>query len=195
MSSHHFVKEGQEPALLIAGPVSFELAKGLLEWAPLIMVAFPVLEMVLSWGIKVDVVIAEPETVESVNEMIGATFPVEIATCDPGEELVARALRCENPDVNIITDNAVKLLPAIGGFLESVHVVIFENRAKWTFHTKYFKKWVPAGSVFYLYATCKDQEFFVSGATSRELDYWADRDGNVQFHSEFPFWVVEQQNF
>jgi hypothetical protein len=195
MSSHHFVKEGQEPALLIASPVSFESAKGLLEWVPLIMVTSPALEAVLTWGIKIDVVISQPETVSSIQEIIGDAFPFEIVTCDPGEDLIACALRHKNLEVNIITDDAVNLLPAIGGFLDSVHVVLFEGHSKWTFHTKYFKKWVPAGSVLYLYATCKDQQFSVAGAILEGTDYRAERDGNVQFESEFPFWVVEQQIF
>lgn len=195
MSSHHFVKEGQEPALLIAGLVSFESAKGLLEWAPLIMVTAPVLDMVLAWGIKVDIVIAEPGGVDSVRELIGDTFPVEIVVCDPGEHLVTRALREENREVNIITDHAGQLLPAINKFLTSAHVAIFENNSKWTFHTKYFKKWVPAGAVFYLYATCQDQQFSVTGAVWEGDDYRAKQDGNVQFQSEFPFWLVEQQIF
>ena len=57
MSSHHFVKEDQEPALIIAdaSAVSFEKIQELLEWSPTVIVMESSLEMVLSWGIKMDV--------------------------------------------------------------------------------------------------------------------------------------------
>ena len=38
MSSHHFVKEGQEPALLIMDALSLALIEPLLEWAPQVIV-------------------------------------------------------------------------------------------------------------------------------------------------------------
>ena len=59
MSSHHFVKEGQEPALFILDNIPFQYAESLLEWVPLVMVADRALENVLHWGIKIDVVLQD----------------------------------------------------------------------------------------------------------------------------------------
>jgi len=62
MSSHHFVKEQQEPALLILDTsVSYETMSPLLEWSPTVLVTELAIDAVLSWGIKVDVILATSE--------------------------------------------------------------------------------------------------------------------------------------
>ena len=59
MSSHHFVKEQQEPAVFIleVEGISFDTVAPLLEWSPTLLVAQEAVEVVLSWGIKIDVVL------------------------------------------------------------------------------------------------------------------------------------------
>ena len=56
MSSHHIVKEGQEPALIIANgeSCSTELLGQLLEWSPFVVVLDGAINRVLDLGIKVD---------------------------------------------------------------------------------------------------------------------------------------------
>ncbi len=60
MSSHHFVKEQQEPAVFILNPsgINFESVASLLEWSPTLLVDQESVDLVLSWGIKIDVVLA-----------------------------------------------------------------------------------------------------------------------------------------
>ena len=60
MSSHHFVKEQQEPAVFIldAEHIHLDRISGLLEWVPTILVSEKALDRVLSWGIKIDVILA-----------------------------------------------------------------------------------------------------------------------------------------
>ena len=65
MSSHHFVREGQEPALLILDALAFDIAGPLLEWAPLVVVAQSAVDEVMLWNIKMDVVLAEEKMCES----------------------------------------------------------------------------------------------------------------------------------
>ncbi len=52
MSSHHFVKEGQEPALFILDNIPFHYAESLLEWVPLVMVADRALGKCVTLGNK-----------------------------------------------------------------------------------------------------------------------------------------------
>ncbi len=60
MSSHHFVKEQQEPALLILETEGFDVDRisPLLEWVPTVLVSQNVVETVISWGVKVDVILS-----------------------------------------------------------------------------------------------------------------------------------------
>ena len=59
MSSHHLVRENQEPGLYIAEWFSSaaELLEQLSQWAPKIIVHERVLDQVLETGTKVDVVL------------------------------------------------------------------------------------------------------------------------------------------
>src|SRR5690606_13901028 len=66
MSSHHFVKEGQEPALLILDEVDSSLVQPLLEWSPLVIVAEAAVHHVLAWGIKIDVLLASDEGIDEL---------------------------------------------------------------------------------------------------------------------------------
>ena len=61
MSSHHFVRDKQEPALVIANgdECSNELLNQLLEWNPFVLVLDGALDRVLLKGIKVDAVIGD----------------------------------------------------------------------------------------------------------------------------------------
>lgn len=65
MSSHHFVKEKQEPALIIANgeSCSNELLNQLLEWSPYILVLDGALDRVLARGIKVDAVLGDFDSI------------------------------------------------------------------------------------------------------------------------------------
>jgi len=61
MSSHHFVRDKQEPALIIANgdENSNEVLNQLLEWNPFVLVLDGALDRVLMKGIKVDAVIGD----------------------------------------------------------------------------------------------------------------------------------------
>ena len=57
MSSHHIIREKQEPALIIANgeACSMDILEQLLEWSPTVIVLDGALERVIELGIKVDV--------------------------------------------------------------------------------------------------------------------------------------------
>lgn len=61
MSSHHFVRDGQEPALIIANgeACSIELLGQLLEWNPYVLVLDGALPRVLDLNIRIDAVLGD----------------------------------------------------------------------------------------------------------------------------------------
>ncbi|MBR9859904.1 thiamine diphosphokinase [bacterium] len=71
MSSHHVIREGQEPALIIANGAacSYSLLSSLLEWSPTIVVLDGAYHRVLELGIKPDVVIGDFDSIGSFTEM------------------------------------------------------------------------------------------------------------------------------
>jgi thiamine pyrophosphokinase len=61
MSSHHIVREKQEPALLVLGMDNFsdELLGQLLEWSPTVIATEIMAEKLNANGIKIDCVIVD----------------------------------------------------------------------------------------------------------------------------------------
>ena len=79
MSSHHFVKDKQEPAVLIleVDQIKFDQVSPLLEWVPTVLVSENALDQVLSWGIKIDVILAS-ETFQAENQhLLEEQYPVK----------------------------------------------------------------------------------------------------------------------
>ncbi|MFT7590211.1 MAG: thiamine pyrophosphokinase [bacterium] len=70
MSSHHFVRDKQEPALIIANgeECSNDVLNQLLEWNPFVLVLDGALDRVLMKGIKVDAVIGDFDSI-NVNRL------------------------------------------------------------------------------------------------------------------------------
>lgn len=85
MSSHHFVKEQQEPAVFILNTsgLSFDTVSPLLEWVPTVLVWQECLDEVLSWGIKVDVILATEEFQKSNIHVLEEQYPVKFLTAIP----------------------------------------------------------------------------------------------------------------
>ncbi len=79
MSSHHFVKEQQEPAVFIlnADEIHFDQISPLLEWVPTVLVVEDALDQVLSWGIKIDVILASKSFQKENNHLLEAQYPVK----------------------------------------------------------------------------------------------------------------------
>jgi len=82
MSSHHFVKEQQEPAVFIleAEGISFDAVAPLLEWSPTLLVAQEAVEVVLSWGIKIDVILATSSFQEENSYLLEEQYPLRFLT-------------------------------------------------------------------------------------------------------------------
>jgi len=89
MSSHHFVKDQQEPAVFIldTSELSFETVSPLLEWVPTVLVGQECLETVLSWGIKVDVILASEEFQKDNLHLLEEQYPVKFLTASPENTL------------------------------------------------------------------------------------------------------------
>jgi len=89
MSSHHFVKEQQEPAVFIldTAELGFDTVSPLLEWVPTVLVAQHCLDQVLSWGIKIDVILATAEFQQENRHLLEEQYPVKFLTASPENTL------------------------------------------------------------------------------------------------------------
>jgi hypothetical protein len=194
MSSHHFVREGQEPALLILDPVELSLAEPLLEWAPMVIVTSQALETVLHWNIKIDIVIADAELSDLLQDKLRAQAPVKIIRIEDKSAfetaLYFLIASKQSNAVSILTADIRSALMKAENFLSRLGINVLSESEKWSaISSGKFKKWLPAGSQLRFYG--------LSGAASyknlKNLGQAAEVpvDGIVEVSDQTPFWVGE----
>ena len=195
MSSHHFVKEGQEPALLILDALSLELAEPFLEWAPLVMVTDTVLTTVLRWGTKIDVAFVQVDKIEEMKTELADQFPVEIITYQNEKDLLSIAfnflINRKQKAVNVMTETSDSLFEIMDQFTQKIQVDVFDHNINWVcIPNGQYQKWLPAKSRLIIRNDAKDNIQF-TGLT-RHQKYWeAEKDGMVTIQSDRVFWVGE----
>ena len=145
MSSHHIVREKQEPALLVLGLTQFdtELLGQLLEWSPTVIVESGLAEVVDSLGIKIDIVVGP-------TEIDADELQLDIRHITTGSDTVVDAalkyLICHDyRAVNIITDGFV--LKDYQFYVGKIDMVIFCRVKKIYPITSGFSKWKSAGEL------------------------------------------------
>lgn len=142
MSSHHIVREKQEPALLILALDGFEEEHlgQLLEWSPTVLVNDASAEKLQSLGIKVDVLLTETDN-SFLQEHL-RIVPIQENDLQTGLQFLVDE---KYPAVNIITDKR-----SIAGFLpfaDQITLVIFNINQKIYPVSSGFSKWKAAGEV------------------------------------------------
>jgi hypothetical protein len=193
MSSHHFVKEGQEPALLIMDAVGLSLVEPLLEWAPQVIVYESALEQVLGWGIKVDVVIAQPGTAGTLAQKLEAQAPVKFLSGGSGNDLPLALyflISTRQQAVSVVTNDAYALFDQLTAFLPQLGISLLTRTVKWSgIPSGSYKKWLPAASRLFVHAQSKPVR--ATGLKKLADHYEVLNDGFVTVASDRPFWVGE----
>jgi thiamine pyrophosphokinase len=146
MSSHHIVREKQEPALLVLGMESFpeELLGQLLEWSPTVITTPHTAEKLDTFGIKVDWTISNDD-----NRVLQSDIKLMPAGDDTLTGAALKYLIAHHyPAVNIVTDEL-----ELDGFLpyaDKINLVIFHDHQKIYPVNSGFSKWKPAGEAIRL---------------------------------------------
>ena len=140
MSSHHIIREKQEPALLIMSLEGFnyENLGQLLEWSPTVVVDESEYENVDSLGIKIDAVVSkELSPVLQDNTLV-------IQTEDrPLQDALKFLVGEQYPAVNIITNNFSAKDYAL--YVGRINLVALTPHKKIFPVTSGFSKWKAAG--------------------------------------------------
>jgi hypothetical protein len=156
MSSHHIVREDQEPALLIlnAHAIPFEKIQELFEWMPTVIVAESEIETVLSWGIKVDVLIAPAIGIKDWELKLADQFPIKIIPLNSDEDLLATAFKflksSKAKAIICLLQNKDQLSKLELNAQIDIEAFVDGNRWSWI-QSGNFQKWVAANSILYFY--------------------------------------------
>lgn len=155
MSSHHIVREKQEPALLVLGMESFseELFGQLLEWSPTIITTPHTAEKLDSLGIKVDWVVSNGDSEVSQSDIKRIPAGDDTLTGAAFKYLIDN----HYPAVNVITDELE--LDDFLLYAGHINLVIFHEQQKIYAISSGFSKWKPAGEVVSLLASATDLSY------------------------------------
>jgi hypothetical protein len=174
MSSHHIVKEKQEPALYIhhLGDFNEEYLGQLLEWSPTLIVNSTEYEKVLSLGLKTDVIlnpVADMQYQENTLVIEGQKNDIP--------DVLNYLIDQKYPAVNIIDHN-----PDLGflqHYVSDIDVVVYTAKTKSYGVKSGFSVWKPKGTRFEIPLTTY---FETSNLVPRE-DGWFEvsEDGFVEF--------------
>ena len=163
MSSHHIVRDDQEPALIIANGAACnaELLGQLLEWSPFVIVLDSAIERVLELGIKVDVLLGDFDRDFDANQYKEKKYPIEIIHTPNQDKtdlekafdyLIERKISA----VNVIwatgkrADHTLTNITNIVRYRNLLKIVILDDHSKIFLLPSKFEKWYPKDSVISL---------------------------------------------
>ncbi|KIC03003.1 thiamine pyrophosphokinase [Flavobacterium sp. JRM] len=157
MSSHHIVRDDQEPALIIANGAACnpELLGQLLEWSPLVIVLDSAIERVVKLGIKVDVLLGDFDRGFDPEKYKTTQYPIEIVhTPDQDKTDLEKAfdylIERKIPAANVVwatgkrADHTITNLTNIVRYRNLLKIVILDDHSKIFLLPNKFEKWYTA---------------------------------------------------
>ncbi|MEK6450557.1 MULTISPECIES: thiamine diphosphokinase [unclassified Myroides] len=163
MSSHHIVRDDQEPALIIANGEACDrnLMDQLLEWSPLVVVLDSAIERVIELGIKIDVLIGDFDRGFDADAYREKQYPIEIVHVADQEStdlekafryLIKRGI----PAANVIwatgkrADHTITNITNIVKFKDQLKITLFDDYSRIYPLPKLFKKWYEKDTIISL---------------------------------------------
>ncbi|WP_157799057.1 CBS domain-containing protein [Mucilaginibacter auburnensis] len=187
MSSHHIVREKQEPALLILGLDSFdqELLGQLLEWSPTVIADAPIAEQLNAMGIKVDRVLGN-----DVGDVMQSDVTyISVHGHTPLEAALILLIGENYSAVNVIADDfdLNDYIP----FVSQINLVILHQNKKVYAVTSGFTKWLPAGEELTFLTQATD---LISTGLSQQQNnkFTTTADGVIKLEFSNPFIFIAE---
>ncbi len=162
MSSHHIVRDDQEPALIIANgeTCNAELLGQLLEWSPFVIVLDGAIERVIQLDIKVDVLLGDFDHFDA-NYYKDKQYPLEIVHAPSQdktdlEKAFDYLIEKNHKAVNVVwatgkrADHTISNITNIARYKEKLKIVIHDNHSKIYLLPHHFQKWYTLGTLISL---------------------------------------------
>jgi hypothetical protein len=158
------------------------------------MVMGTALDTVLSWGVKIDVVLVQSEQIEMAKAKTESQMPLLIKVYEPNEDVVAFGLRelSKNQNAaNIVMHASEDAFTKTMEFVDSMNITLIDDTTRWIPVSKKFQKWLPAKSHLKLRRSCNESITY-TGLKEAGVDLVETiSDGNVVIESPNLFWVGE----
>jgi hypothetical protein len=159
------------------------------------MVTDNALDEVLSWGIKIDLVLAEIAGIESVRQKLEGQGPLTILPYQPTDNAVRTGLyhliNSKQNAVNIVmraTDDGFEVFQKL---IDKLNIVVLSRDMRWSSISNEFRKWVPAKTKFLTHCDPGTQMTFRNLKMLEQGLLEAEREGHVRIIADRPFWIGE----
>ncbi|MDM1045829.1 thiamine diphosphokinase [Myroides sp. 1354] len=179
MSSHHIVRDDQEPALIIANGAacSQDLLDQLLEWSPYIVVLDQAIERVIELNIKVDVLIGDFDRDFDPSIYLAKQYPLEIVHSSDQETtdlekalnfLLTKGIKAANVvwATGKRADHTFTNITTLVKYRDSMKIVILDDYSKIFRLPNTYKKWYTKDTILSLIPVGK-----AGGITTTNLHY------------------------
>ena len=208
MSSHHIVRDEQEPALIVhkLDPFPTEVLHALLEWSPTVIACEAAINRFTSLGHKLDVGLISFHNFNKWQGQLADQQPIKIITTQNGGFLMTALTIVQKEGhnaVNVVTDDDSyhEVVELLLDWIHVLDVVLFTSTKRILFVREgTFKKWVPAKTkldLVCIHGPCKwDVDGVKSAARSMEIDelrIYKQEEGELIIQSnQPPFLVIEE---
>lgn len=179
MSSHHIVRDDQEPALIIANGAacSEDLIGQLLEWSPFVVVLDAAADRVIDLGIKIDVILGDFDRNFDPSKYLESQYPLEIIKIENQdttdlEKAYEFLIERNFPAVNVVwatgrrADHTITNMTSLVKYQEKLKIVLLDDYSKIFQLPKKYQKWYPQNTNISLIPIGK-----VEGVISNNLQY------------------------
>lgn len=199
MSSHHIVRDEQEPALIILNPdFNQQTIQGLLEWSPTVITTSGLAATLLPYGFKIDIVIGSVEEQADVMAQLEHQQPFKYISKNDGDNDLLQAIffltASKYKAANILCPPSDEILNAVQPFLAQLDLVFYDQGFKWIYSkSKSFSKWLPAQSILKLrdasIKVMQDQIPLNVSASEGEFTCVVNKEGQTVITAESDFWL------
>ncbi|TKC04843.1 thiamine pyrophosphokinase [Pedobacter frigoris] len=186
MSSHHIVRERQEPALYIhhLGDFNEEYLGQLLEWSPTLIVNAAVYEKIVSLGLKVDAVVTTTD-----EDFFQENIRIIKTEKDELDAVLDFLIGEKYPAVNVI--DLKSNLREMGDYVAAINIVVFTETEKAYAIKPGFKIWKPKGRIFNIEVV---SYFETSNLMQNEHEeFVVVNDGFVEFNFTTPYLFISER--
>jgi thiamine pyrophosphokinase len=179
MSSHHIVRDKQEPALIVANGAacSDELLGQLLEWSPFVLALDGAIDRLVLRGIKVDAVLGDFDSTQQLEQHIVSQQPLLVLHRPDQEKTdlekgIDYLLEAGHHAANVVWatgqrfDHTYANFSNLVKYAGRIQLSLIDDHSRVYQLPPYFRKWYAAGTILSLMPVGR-----VEGITTTNLLY------------------------
>jgi thiamine pyrophosphokinase len=198
MSSHHIVRENQEPALVVEdfGIVDFDLVGQLLEWSPTLITGLHGFFQAVDLGIKVDYVVLISEELpfgDQILERLPEGTKIFNGSTSFWDGVTQLLKNLPNPNAYIIPRIADPLF--FLDWLDEINPVIFSRTMRYSYIESGYSKWKPKGSLLSLLHIPSDLKLGGVVRTNIAGQFICSEDGIIRFQFQQQHFMIIGESF